>query len=156
MVLRADPIATGWRFSGGQRWCSGAHELDGALVTARANGGIHLFMVECTNVDIRAVPGTWPAEGVADSDSGEVVFDDVTLGTGNAIGGPGSYTDRSGILVRQRRRGGRLAWGRGRLAPTSARDRAHQARGVPPRSSGSADSELSAAEAAGYPDPITG
>ncbi len=91
-ALTARPVPDGWRLSGTKPWCSGARALTHALVTADAPDGYRLFAVDLAGT--RAVPGTWPAVGMAGSDSLDVVFPDTPA---VAVGGPGSYLDRPGF-----------------------------------------------------------
>lgn len=92
--VRAEPTAGGWRLTGDRPWCSGAAWCTHALVTAAAPDGIRLFAV--TNEPPHAVPldGTWPAIGMAGSDSRTIRF---TEAPGRPVGGPGSYVDRPGF-----------------------------------------------------------
>ena len=82
----------GWLLSGRKPWCSGARTLTHALVTADAADGYRLFAVELTAT--RPCPGTWPAVGMAGSDSLEVEFDDLLA---TAVGGPHDYLERPGF-----------------------------------------------------------
>jgi len=83
-----------WTLSGDRPWCSGAGTCTHALVTATAPDGIRLFAV--ANRAPWAVPldGTWPAVGMAGSDSRTVRFIDAPA---RPVGGPGSYVDRPGF-----------------------------------------------------------
>jgi alkylation response protein AidB-like acyl-CoA dehydrogenase len=84
--LRATRGADGWRVSGVKPYCSGAHVCTRALVTA----GDRLFAVSPgTPVD-----GTWPATGMAASDSLDVRFEDTPA---EPVGAPGAYVDRPGF-----------------------------------------------------------
>ena len=83
-----------WSLSGTKRYCSGAGSLDGALVTAAAPDGPRLFVVDLHQPGVHPVPGTWPAVGMAGSDSRSVELDDVP---GEAVGGTGWYTARPGF-----------------------------------------------------------
>ncbi len=92
--IRADITARGWRLEGEKRWCSGATGLDRALVTATAADGVRLFTVEPRHLE--AVPGSWPATGMAASASFTMRFD-LTIGSDAAVGAPGAYVDRAGF-----------------------------------------------------------
>ncbi|QLQ40373.2 acyl-CoA dehydrogenase family protein [Micromonospora robiginosa] len=83
-----------WRLTGDRPWCSGAGLLSRALVTATAADGVRLFSVEVGGAGVTPLAGTWPAVGMAASDSRTVRFDDVP---GTPVGGPGSYTARPGF-----------------------------------------------------------
>jgi hypothetical protein len=73
---------------GDRPWCSGAGICTHALVTA----GDRLYAVEVAGT--RPLDGTWPAVGMAGSDSRTVRFDGVP---GTPVGGPGEYVDRPGF-----------------------------------------------------------
>jgi alkylation response protein AidB-like acyl-CoA dehydrogenase len=95
----ATPSAGGrWVLDGTKAWCSGAGWSTDALVTAHAPDGYRLFAVDLdagrADGSIRAVPGTWPAVGMADSDSRSVTFTDAPA---LAVGGPGAYLTRPGF-----------------------------------------------------------
>ena len=90
--LTANPGAGGWRLDGVKRYCSGAHACTHALVTAAAPDGNRLFAV--ATAGLAPVAGTWPATGMAASDTLDVEFTDVL---GEPVGGPGDYTGRPGF-----------------------------------------------------------
>lgn len=92
--LRATRGPDGWRVDGRKPFCSGAHTLDVALVTAEADDGPRLFAVEVGATGLSVEPGTWPAVGMADSDSPAVVFGAVPV---TPVGPPGFYTGRPGF-----------------------------------------------------------
>lgn len=94
LSVRAFAADDGWRLTGDRPWCSGAAWCTHALVTAAASDGIRLFAV--TNAAPHAVPldDTWPAIGMAGSDSRTVRFTDAP---GRPVGGPGAYVDRPGF-----------------------------------------------------------
>jgi hypothetical protein len=81
-----------WRVRGTKQYCSGARICTDALVTAAAADGMRLFAVGTR----AAVPrlGTWPATGMAGSDTLDMDFDDVAA---EAVGPPGGYTGRPGF-----------------------------------------------------------
>ncbi|MFG3102226.1 acyl-CoA dehydrogenase [Streptomyces sp. NPDC048182] len=82
--LTATRTGDGWVLDGLKQYCSGAHTCTHALVTARAEDGRRLFAVGTAASDGAAasadgpgchpVPGTWPAIGMAGSDSPDVRF----------------------------------------------------------------------------------
>ncbi|WP_127502415.1 acyl-CoA dehydrogenase [Actinoplanes solisilvae] len=92
--VRASFSAGGWQLTGDRPWCSGAAWCTHALVTAEADDGIRLFAV--TNRPPYAVPvdGTWPAVGMAASDSRTIRF---TQAPARPVGEPGEYVDRPGF-----------------------------------------------------------
>jgi alkylation response protein AidB-like acyl-CoA dehydrogenase len=90
--LTARRAGHGWRLDGTKQYCSGARSCTDALVTATAPDGDRLFAVSTR--DLWPVPGTWPATGMAASDTLDVRFADITA---EPLGGPGSYTGRPGF-----------------------------------------------------------
>jgi alkylation response protein AidB-like acyl-CoA dehydrogenase len=90
--LMASRTDGGWRLDGTKRYCSGAHSLSHALVTAAAPDGSRLFATSTEG--LVPVPGSWPATGMAASDTLDVKFTDVPA---EPVGGPGSYTGRPGF-----------------------------------------------------------
>ena len=112
----------GWRLDGTKQYCSGAHSCTDALVTATAPDGTRLFAVSTRG--LCPVPGSWPATGMAASDTFDVEFDDVP---GEAVGGPGGYTGRPGFAhggagVAACWYGGARAVGRALLAAAAERE----------------------------------
>jgi hypothetical protein len=90
--LRAAWTAAGWQLSGTRQYCSGARSCTHALVTAAAADGTRLFAV--STASLAPVPGTWPATGMAGSDTLDVAF----AGTAAVpVGLPGAYTCRPGF-----------------------------------------------------------
>ncbi|HEY5438630.1 MAG TPA: hypothetical protein VIJ99_06995 [Acidimicrobiales bacterium] len=81
-----------WSLVGTKSFCSGATSCTHALVTADADDGYRLFAVDLLNA--RPIPGSWPAVGMAGSESLTVDFDEVAA---VAIGEPGAYLDRPGF-----------------------------------------------------------
>ena len=90
--LTARKTARGWRLDGTKPYCSGARSVTDALVTAAAPDGNRLFAVSAD--DLSPVLGTWPATGMAASDTLDVDFADVPA---EPVGRPGSYTSRPGF-----------------------------------------------------------
>lgn len=84
----------GWRLDGERPWCSGAGVVTRALVTAEAQDGPRLFAVEVVAPAVIALDGTWPAVGMAASDSRSVRFADTPA---VAVGGPLDYVNRPGF-----------------------------------------------------------
>ncbi len=90
--LTARQAGRGWRLDGTKPYCSGARACTDALVTAAAPDGNRLFAVSTR--DLSPVPGTWPATGMAGSDTLDVRFADIPA---EPVGGPGGYTVRPGF-----------------------------------------------------------
>jgi hypothetical protein len=86
----------GWRLQGRKPWASGAGGLSHALVTAATEDGDCLFEVPLHGPGVTVVPGTWPAVGMAGSESSDVDFD-LVVADDALIGGPGWYVDRPGF-----------------------------------------------------------
>jgi alkylation response protein AidB-like acyl-CoA dehydrogenase len=120
--LRAEPADDGWRLRGTKQYCSGARCCTHALVTAHAPDGLRLFAVTAGSFTPRT--GTWPATGMADSDTLDVEFADVP---GRPVGVPGIYQSRpgfahGGVGVAACWYGGARAVGRTLLAAAGQRD----------------------------------
>ncbi|NEB81961.1 acyl-CoA dehydrogenase [Streptomyces sp. SID14478] len=94
-VVRAGRSVAGWSLTGVKPYCSGARTCTHALVSAEADDGYRLFSVSLDHPGVVPVPGTWPAVGMADSDSLDVSFADVPA---QPVGGPEAYLDRPGFL----------------------------------------------------------
>ena len=62
----------GWVLSGTKQYCSGARTCTHALVTAAADDGPRLFAVTAAELEPRT--GSWPATGMAGSDTLDVGF----------------------------------------------------------------------------------
>ncbi len=90
--LTAEPAGEGWRLRGTKQYCSGARSCTHVVVTATAPDGYRLFTASTQATE--PVPGTWPATGMAGSDTLDVRFDGVPA---QALGEPGSYTARPGF-----------------------------------------------------------
>ena len=90
--LIATRTGHGWRLDGTKQYCSGSHSCTHALVTAAAPDGSRLFAVSTR--DLAPVAGSWPATGMAASDTLDVEFTNISA---QPVGEPGSYTDRPGF-----------------------------------------------------------
>ena len=88
--------AHGWPLRGCKPWASGARSVTHALVTAIAPEGDCLFEMPVSERHVSVVPGSWPALGMAMSDSADVELD-VTVGADSLVGAPSWYVDRSGF-----------------------------------------------------------
>lgn len=95
--LRAIRTGPHWRLHGRKRYASGARGLARALITAHADDGARLFDVALDLPGVHPLDGTWPAIGMARTDSLEVDFDGVELDDDAAIGAPGFYLARPGF-----------------------------------------------------------
>ncbi|MGH8922263.1 MAG: acyl-CoA dehydrogenase, partial [Actinomycetes bacterium] len=76
-------------------FCSGAGLLRRALVVATAPDGPRLFDLDVGDVDV--VAGTWPAVGMAGSQSSAVRWAGRLAPAELAVGEPGAYTSRVGF-----------------------------------------------------------
>jgi alkylation response protein AidB-like acyl-CoA dehydrogenase len=90
--LTATRRENGWRLHGVKQYCSGARICTDALVTAAADDGARLFAVATGQLEPH--PGSWPATGMAGSDTLDVGFPGVRA---VPIGPPGAYTNRPGF-----------------------------------------------------------
>ncbi|MFF1379755.1 acyl-CoA dehydrogenase [Streptomyces sp. NPDC058308] len=93
--VRAARTGRGWTLSGLKPYCSGARACTHALVSADADDGYRLFAVALEHPGVTPVPGTWPAIGMAGSDSLDVSFADVPA---RAVGEVDAYLERPGFL----------------------------------------------------------
>ena len=93
--LTAEPDGRGrWTLDGAKGWCSGAGSCTRALVTAHAPDGYRLFAVSVGGAGVAPVDGSWPALGMAGSDTRRVTFERVMA---DPVGGPGDYLGRAGF-----------------------------------------------------------
>ena len=120
--LMASRTGHGWRLDGTKRYCSGARSCTDVLVTAAAPDGSRLFAAGTR--DLVPVPGSWPATGMAASDTLDVEFAGIPA---EPVGGPGGYTGRPGFAhggagVAACWYGGARAVGRTLLAAAAERD----------------------------------
>jgi alkylation response protein AidB-like acyl-CoA dehydrogenase len=83
-----------WVLRGTKQYCSGARVCTHALVTAAADDGPRLFAVDVAGLE--PVPGSWPATGMAGSDTLDVSFPGVPA---EPVGPPGGYTDGRGSAM---------------------------------------------------------
>ncbi|HSZ40055.1 MAG TPA: acyl-CoA dehydrogenase [Trebonia sp.] len=112
----------GWLLRGTKQYCSGARVCTDALVTAAADDGPRLFAVAVADLEPR--PDSWPATGMAGSDTLAVDFPGVPA---EPVGPPGGYTDRpgfsqGGVGVAACWYGGARAVGHALLAAAAKRD----------------------------------
>ena len=81
-----------WLLRGTKQYCSGARVCTDALVTARAGDEERLFAVAVAGLEPHS--GSWPATGMAGSDTLDVGFPAVPA---EPVGPPGGYTGRPGF-----------------------------------------------------------
>ncbi len=81
-----------WVLRGTKQYCSGARVCTDALVTALAGDQARLFAVAVEDLEPRE--GSWPATGMAGSDTLDVGFPAVAA---EPVGPPGGYTSRPGF-----------------------------------------------------------
>lgn len=81
--------------SGTKPWCSLAHKLDHALITAQlADGSRALFSVDLHHPGVTVLDGAWKARGLAEIPSGPVHFESVPA---VQVGAAGWYLERPGF-----------------------------------------------------------
>jgi alkylation response protein AidB-like acyl-CoA dehydrogenase len=83
-----------WWLDGTKQYCSGARVCTHGLVTADTADGVRLFAAATRHDGVRPVLGTWPAVGMAGSDTLDVRFDHVPA---EPVGPPGGYVARPGF-----------------------------------------------------------
>lgn len=93
-VVTAQPNGEGWVLDGVKPWCSGAHWCTHALLTVRHGDERVLVAAALDPATTTPVEDTWPAVGMAGSDSGQVRF---TATTATTVGAPGAYLTRPGF-----------------------------------------------------------
>jgi alkylation response protein AidB-like acyl-CoA dehydrogenase len=93
-VVHAEERDGGWVLTGTKPWCSGAHSCTHGLVTARIGADRALFAAEMDPAHTEPVEDTWPAVGMAGSDSGAIRFD---AAPAEPVGAPGQYLNRAGF-----------------------------------------------------------
>jgi alkylation response protein AidB-like acyl-CoA dehydrogenase len=91
-VTASRPGGGSWVLRGTKQYCSGARVCTHALVTAAADDGARLFAVPVENLEPRV--GSWPATGMAGSDTLDIGFPAVAA---EPVGPPGAYTGRPGF-----------------------------------------------------------
>ncbi|REK73960.1 acyl-CoA dehydrogenase [Aeromicrobium endophyticum] len=96
-VLTATAGGQGWRLSGSKAFCSGAHLVTHALVTAEAPDGPRLFAVDLAADGIRDGSGpVWAGAGMRRAGTRTLDLLDVAA---EPVGGPGEYVDRPGFWM---------------------------------------------------------
>ena len=95
--LNAVRAGEGWSINGVKQYCSGAGIIDAALVTAHAPEGILLFDMPLDVPGITVLESPWANPAFADTATGPVRFEEVTVLHAGAIGGPGWYLERPGF-----------------------------------------------------------
>lgn len=98
-ALRTTNVSGHWELQGTRRWCSGASVLTHALVTADSPDGPILVLIDLDTPGVRPRPGTWPAIGMAGSNTLDVEFDKVAVPKENQVGPVGFYTGRPGFAI---------------------------------------------------------
>ncbi|MFI1581069.1 acyl-CoA dehydrogenase [Embleya sp. NPDC020630] len=84
----------GWVLDGVRRYCSGALMCTHALVTADTGEGSRLFRIDLDHVGYRPRPDSWPAVGMAASQTLDVELAAVPA---RPLGAVGAYLDRPGF-----------------------------------------------------------
>ena len=93
--LRATRHGDVWRLDGTKPFCSGSSALDQALVTATAEDGVRLFLVDGAQPSPR--PGSWRPLGMAATVSDTLAFEGLRVPDDRVVGAPGTYVDRPGF-----------------------------------------------------------
>jgi hypothetical protein len=91
--LGARQVGDEWLLSGVKPFCSGAQICTHALVSADGRDGYRLFAIDLSR-GVGAIENTWPAVGMAGSQSLDVEFVETPA---TPIGGPGEYLTRPGF-----------------------------------------------------------
>jgi hypothetical protein len=94
---KAVRVRGGWRLSGVKPFCSGSDQLDRALVTADTADGYRLFDISVADQVASVLPCSWPAVGMADSQSESLAFGGPVIPEQDAVGAPEFYLERPGF-----------------------------------------------------------
>ncbi len=86
-----------WVLSGAKEFCSGSGSIDRALVTAVTGEGYLLFDISVPDQVVSQVEGSWPAVGMARSDSRTVHFGGPIIPDDAVVGGAEFYLERAGF-----------------------------------------------------------
>jgi alkylation response protein AidB-like acyl-CoA dehydrogenase len=86
-----------WQLHGLKQYCSGAPFVNSALVTAHAEDGVLLFEVDVHQRGVRIQPGTWASPAMADTATGPVAFEAVSVPADSVVGAPNWYLQRPGF-----------------------------------------------------------
>lgn len=93
--LEATRERGGWRLSGRKAFCSGAHVVTDALVTAATPEGSRLFAVAVgRGIAIDPDAPAWTGAGMSRADTHALIFDAVSA---TAVGRVGQYVERAGF-----------------------------------------------------------
>jgi hypothetical protein len=87
----------GWHLAGRKPFCSGSGLLERALVTADTADGYRLFDIDVARQVVATDPDSWPAVGMADSQSETLEFGGPAIPPRCAVGGAGFYLHRPGF-----------------------------------------------------------
>jgi alkylation response protein AidB-like acyl-CoA dehydrogenase len=93
----AERVPGGWNLTGSKEFCSGARTIDRALVTAASDEGYLLFDVDVAEQVTSVDEDSWPAIGMADSQSETLEFGGPTLPENALVGRPEFYVQRPGF-----------------------------------------------------------
>jgi hypothetical protein len=97
-LVRAESLKDGtWHLSGLKQYCTGATFVQSALVTAHYEDTILLFDVDVTAPGIRVESSTWETPALADTVTGPISFNDVSVPSSALLGGPNWYLTRAGF-----------------------------------------------------------
>jgi alkylation response protein AidB-like acyl-CoA dehydrogenase len=93
----AQRVRGGWSLSGSKEFCSGARMLDRALVTASSDEGYLLFDIDVVEQVTSVNEESWPAIGMAASQSETLEFGGPAIPESAMVGAPEFYVQRPGF-----------------------------------------------------------
>jgi hypothetical protein len=96
-VTAAQTVDGRWRLEGTKQYCSGAPFVTSALVTAHGDQGLLLFDVPLHDPAIRLLPSSWSSPAMADTATGPVGFDGITVTADALVGCADWYLSRPGF-----------------------------------------------------------
>lgn len=93
----AKRVRGGWNICGTKEFCSGGASIDHALVTAVSSEGYLLFDLAISEHVISVVEDSWPATGMANSESETLSFAGPVIAESQVVGPPDFYLERPGF-----------------------------------------------------------
>ncbi len=95
--LVAERTKEGWRLTGIKQYCSGAHFVSDALVTAHHEGAVLMFRVALNLPGVAVEPSTWASPAMADTATAPVSFGAVSVSESACLKGGNWYLERPGF-----------------------------------------------------------
>lgn len=90
-------LGGGFRLDGVKRYCSGAGQLDRALVTAHSTAGLQLVDLSLDAPGLTIDGSAWVSPAFSETTTATVAFEDVRVEADATVGAPGWYLSRPGF-----------------------------------------------------------